>query len=471
MTQTAGTGIIDELREAFKGDVFGPGDPGYDDARRVWNAAHDRRPTVVARCESTEDVRTAIGFATRHGLEIAVRGGAHSVAGDSAIDDGLVIDLSKLNEVTVDAQAKRARIGGGALLRDLDAATQEYGLAVPAGMVSHTGVGGLTLGGGMGWLTRLHGLSIDNLVSAQLVTADGRVLRAAEDENPDLFWAIRGGGGNFGVVTEFEFRLHEVGPIVHHGMLFWDQAQGPEVFKLARELFAELPREINVAIAGLNAPPAPFVPEHLHFQLGYALLVNGFGSAEQHAELMERLRTALPPLFEFATPMPYTAVQQLIDEANDWGKYNYEKGAYLEELTDDVIAVITEHLPRKQSPMSINLYYRLDNAYSEVADDATAFSGGRSPRFATFIVGVCPVPELLPAEREWARSFWSALVPHSLGIGSYVNSMGEIEDDRVRASYGAKYQRLARVKAAYDPDNLIHRNANIRPAGIDSRLL
>ncbi len=222
MTQTAGTGTIDELRAAFKGEVFGPGDPGYDDARRVWNAVYDRRPAVVARCESTEDVQTAIGFATEHGLEIAVRGGAHSVAGDSA------------------------------------------------------------LGGGMGWLTRLHGLSIDNLVSAQLVTADGRVLRAAEDENPDLFWAIRGGGGNFGVVTEFEFRLHEVGPIVHHGMLFWDQAQGPEVFKLARE---------------------------------------------QHAELMERLRTALPPLFEFATPMPYTAVQQLIDEANGWGKYNYEKGA------------------------------------------------------------------------------------------------------------------------------------------------
>lgn len=463
MTQTAGIGV-EELRTAITGPVIGPDDAEYDDARRVWNAAIDRRPVVVARCQSPEDVSAAIGYALRNRLEIAVRGGAHSISGASAVDDGLVIDLSLMNQVTVDPETKRARVGGGALLGDLDAATQAHGLAVPAGMVSHTGVGGLTLGGGMGWLTRQAGLSIDNLVSVQLVTADGQVRRAADDENPDLFWAVRGGGGNFGVVTEFEFRLAEVGPIVQFGMVFWDQAQGTEVFKLAREVFADLPREVNIVMAALNAPPAPFVPEHLHFKPGYALMVTGFGSAERHAEVLDRLRTALPPQFEFATPMPYVAVQQLIDVPNAWGAYVYEKGCYLEDLTDEAIAVITEHVPRKQSPMSVTMFYRLDHAYTEVDDEATAFSGGRSPRYAAFMIAVCPVPELMAAERAWSRSFWEALLPHAIGIGSYVNAMGEVEDDRVRASYGAKYERLAAIKGRYDPDNVFHRNANIKPA-------
>ncbi|HET6296761.1 MAG TPA: FAD-binding oxidoreductase [Kribbella sp.] len=464
MTQTAGTGIIDELRTTFGGTVFGPADEGYDDARRVWNAEIDRRPAVLARVQDAEDVRAAIAFAVRHDLEIAVRGGAHSVAGDSAVDDGLVIDLSRLNQVTVDPAAKTARVGGGALLADLDAATQAHGLAVPAGMVSHTGVGGLTLGGGMGWLTRLHGLSIDNLVSAEVVVADGRIVRTSEDENADLFWALRGGGGNFGVVTEFEFRLHEVGPIAHYGMLFWEPAHGAEVLELAREVIPSLPPEINVVVGGLNAPPAPFVPEHLHFQPGYALIVTGFGSAEQHAEVLDKLRAALPPQVDFAAPMPYTAVQQLIDEPTAWGAYTYEKGAYLEDLTDDAIAVITDYLGRKQSPLSLNLFYRLDNAYSAVDEDATAFSGGRSPRYASFIVGVSPTPDGIAGERAWARSYWNALVPHAIGTGSYVNSIGEVDDDRVKVSYGAKYDRLAKIKAEYDPGNIFHRNANIKPA-------
>jgi FAD/FMN-containing dehydrogenase len=463
VTQTAGSGI-DELRTAIGGAVLGPGDAGYDDARRVWNADHDRRPAVIARCQSPADVAEAIAFARKHDLEIAVRGGAHSVAGDSASDDGLVIDLSLLNQVTVDPAAKTARVGGGALLGDLDTATQAYGLAVPSGQVSHTGVGGLTLGGGVGWLSRQFGLTIDNLLSAKVVLADGRVVRAAADENADLFWALRGGGGNFGVVTEFEFRLHEVGPIVQHGMLFWELAQGTEVLELAREVIPASPREVTIVIASLNAPPAPFVPEHLHFQPGFALIVNGFGSSEQHAAVLEQLRTALPPAFEFAAPMPYTAIQQMIDEPTAWGAYNYEKGAYFDELTDEVVAVITEYVARKQSPMSLNLWHRLDNAYSEVDDDATAFSGGRSPRYATFIVGVAPTAELLSAERSWARSYWEALVPHAIGTGSYVNSIGETDPDRVVVSYGDKYARLARIKAEYDPDNVFHRNANIKPA-------
>jgi FAD binding domain/Berberine and berberine like len=430
----------------------------------VWNAGIDRRPAVIARCASPADVAAAVAFAAGHGLEIAVRGGAHSMSGAAVADGGLMIDLSRLNRVSVDPRAKRARAGGGALLAGLDAATQAHGLAVPAGHVSHTGVGGLTLGGGMGWLTRQAGLAIDNLASARLVTADGRIQRAAPEENPDLFWAIRGGGGNFGVVTEFEFRLHQVGPIVQAGLLFWDLEQGPGVLRLAREIIAELPRELNIIIAGLNAPPAPFVPGQHHHQPGYALVVAGFGPAGQHEQVLARIRQALPPLWEFATPMPYVALQQLLDEANPWGCHTYDRGTYLEDLSDGAIEVVTGHLPRKNSPLSALLFYRLDQAYSQVGEDDTAFSGGRSPRFAVFIVAVCPTPQLLAADRAWVRSFWEALRPHSPGAGSYVNAI-ELEGDRVRAAYGpAKYQRLATIKKKHDPRNLFHHNANIQPA-------
>jgi hypothetical protein len=458
-------GSIGALRAAMSGPVIGPADPDYDQARRVWNAGIDRHPAVIARCASPADVAAAVTFAADHGLEITVRGGAHSMSGASVADRGLMIDLSQLNQVSVDPQARRARVGGGALLADLDAATQAHGLAVPAGVVSHTGVGGLTLGGGMGWLTRQAGLSIDNLASAQVVTADRQIRRAAADENPDLFWAIRGGGGNFGVVTEFEFRLHQVGPVVQAGLLFWDLKQGPDVLRLAREIIATLPRELNIIIAGLNAPPAPFAPEQHHHRPGYALVVAGFGSAGQHHQVMTRIRQALPPLWEFTTPMPYVALQQLLDEANAWGFHTYDKGTYLEDLSDQAIEIVAEHLPRKSSPLSALLFYRLDEAYSQAREDDTAFSGGRSPRFAVFIVAVCPTPELLAADRAWARSFWQALRPHSLGAGSYVNATTDFDDDRVRAAYGpAKYQRLAAIKKKYDPQNLFHHNANIQPA-------
>jgi hypothetical protein len=464
MTQ-AMRGSIDALRAAMTGPVIGPAEEDYDEARRVWNADIDRRPALIARCTSAADVAAAVAFAATNGLEITVRGGAHSMSGASVADGGLMIDLSQLNQVSVDSQAKRARAGGGVLLADLDAATQAHGLAVPAGVVSHTGVGGLTLGGGMGWLTRQAGLSIDNLASAQVVTADGQIQRAAADENPDLFWAIRGGGGNFGVVTEFEFRLHKAGPVVQVGLLFWDLEQGPGVLRLAREVIAALPRELNIIVAGLNAPPAPFVPEQHHHQPGYALTIAGFGSAGQHHQVMTRIRQALPPLWEFTTPMPYVALQQMLDEANAWGFHTYDKGTYLEDLSDAAIEVIADHLPRKTSPLSVLLFYRLDQAYSQAGEDDTAFSGGRSPRFAVFIVAVCPTPGILAADRAWVRSLWQALLPHSLGAGSYVNAMTEFDDDRVRAAYGpAKYERLAAIKKKYDPQNLFHHNANIQPA-------
>jgi FAD/FMN-containing dehydrogenase len=434
----------------------------------VWNAEIDHRPSVIARCASAADVVAAIGFAREHRLEVSVRGGAHNPAGTAVCDDGLMVDLSRLNAVTVDPAARRARAGGGALLADLDAATLAHGLAVPAGLISHTGVGGLTLGGGMGWLTRKFGLSIDNLVSAEVVTADGRVLRAAADENPDLFWAIRGGGGNFGVVTSFEFALHELDPMVQFGLFFWSLDQGAEALRLAREITAAMPGDINAVVAAVNAPPAPFVPQKHHLAPGYALLLTGFGSGPEHAQLVTQIRKSLPPLFDLVTPMPYVELQKILDEANAWGFYGYEKGTYVADLSDAVIEVVTEQVPHKNSPMSALLFYRLDGAYCRVGDDETAFSGGRSPRYGTFMSGLAPDADLLAADRAWARGVWEALRPHAIGSGDgYINSMTDLDPsaDRIQGSYGtAKYERLAKIKGEYDPGNVFHGNANIRPA-------
>ena len=465
MTQAV-SGGIEELRAAMDGPVIAPGDSDFDERRRVFNADIDRRPSVIARCASTADVVAAIGFAREHRLEISVRGGAHNTAGTAVCDDGLMVDLSLLNAVTVDPTARRARVGGGALLADMDAATQAQGLAVPAGLVSHTGVGGLTLGGGMGWLTRKFGLSIDNLVSAEVVTADGRVLRAAEDDEPDLFWAIRGGGGNFGVVTSFEFRLHEVDPMVQFGLFFWSLDQGPEALRLVREITAAMPPDINAVFGGLNAPPAPFVPEQHHFAPGYVLLLTGFDSAQEHAQLVTQIRESVPALFDLVTPMPYVELQKLLDEGFAFGLYGYEKGTYTKDMPDSVIEVVTEHVPRRKSPMSALLVYRLDGAYSLVGDDETAFSGGRSPRYGFFIIGYAPDADLLAADRSWVRNLWEALRPHAISGGDgYVNATVDYQNDRVRGSYGtAKYARLARIKAVYDPDNAFRNNANIRPA-------
>ena len=323
-------------------------------------------------------------------------------------------------------------------------------------------MGGLTLGGGIGYLTRKYGFTIDNLVSAEVVTADGQIRRASQAENPDLFWAIRGGGGNFGVVTEFEFALHPVGPIVQVALLFWDLDQGGDVLRLGRELGRSLPDEINVVIGGLNAPPAPFVPPEHHLKAGYALLVVGFGAPEEHEGVVKQICGALPPLWDFVTPMPYLELNQMLDEDNRWGQYDYEKGGQIAEITDEVIEAVTHHFPHKQSPGSVVLFYRVDGAYSTVRDDETAFGGDRSPGWYVFNVAVCPTAEMLPAEREWVRGLYSALAPHMV-TRTYVNILEEDHSD-VAAAYGAeKYKRLARIKGVYDPNNVFRRNANIKP--------
>jgi FAD/FMN-containing dehydrogenase len=464
MTTIARQGL-DGLRSRLSGRVITSADGDYDRARSVWNGAIDARPAVIARCAGPGDVAAAVRFAQDAGLEISVRGGGHSFAGAAVGDGGLTIDLSGISQVTVDPGARIARAGGGATLAQLDAATQEHGLATPGGTISHTGVGGLTLGGGFGWLTPQYGLSCDNLLSAQVVTAAGEVLRASDQEHPDLFWALRGGGGNFGVVTEFEFRLHPVG-LAQLGLFFWDAADGAAALALAQQVTADLPPRMGALIFGGNAPAAPFVPSEHHFRPGYGLIVAAFGADPEHARLAGQIRSALPPLIEFTAPIPYTGLQQILDEAAPWGILAYQKALYLDALTPEVISIITAQLSRRQSPMSNLLAVPLGGAFCQVPDQATAFGGTRAPCLVVTAAAFAPEPALLAADRDWARQLWAGLLPHAQGPGSYVNVMTEYDADRVRASYGpAKYQRLAQIKAAYDPSNVFHRNANISPAG------
>ena len=459
---------VTALRSSFDGSVLIAGDEGYDQARKVWNEEIDRRPAVIAQCAGADDVSRALGFAAENDLELSVRGGSHGIAGAAVVDDGLMIDLSQINHVVVDPNARTARVGGGALLSQLVEAAQEHGLATPVGAVGHTGVGGLTLGGGMGWLSRKHGLSIDNLLGCDVVTADGQLLQVDEDNHPELFWALKGGGGNFGVVTEFRFALHPVGPMIQFGLLHWPLEQGASALRRIGDVADELPAETSIIFGVVNAPPAPFVPEPLHLAPGYVAIVVGFGTEEEHQGVVAQLREVEPQI-EFVSPMPYTVLQSLLDEANGWGQYDYDKGLYLEHLTDESIAVLTEHAPQKESAGSVVLFYRLDGAYSAVPDDATAFSGGRSPRYAGFIIAVCPTLEVLEHDRAWVRGLHAALEPFAIPAEVYVNAISDtsLDESRVRAAYGkAKYDRLAEVKQTYDPQNRFRRNANIRPTAV-----
>ncbi len=457
---------LEALRMVLAGKVITPDDADYDTARIQWNNDIDRRPVAVARCLSPADIAAALTFAREQALEISVRGGGHAFSGAAVCDGGLMIDLSAMRRISIYAGARLAQVQGGATVAELDAATQVHGSAVPTGVISHTGIGGLTVGGGIGWLTHKAGLTIDSLVSADVVLADGRYLHASRDEHADLFWALRGGGGNFGVVTTFEFQLQPVGPEVHLGLFFWGMDDGERVMRLAREVVPALPPEAGAQIAiGLNAPPAPFVPPQHHFTPGYLLMVVGFSSAAEHARLVAPIREALPPLFELVTPIPYVALQRTLDETAPWGLLGYQEVIYLEELTEDVISVMVDHMPRKVSPMSFCMIFRLDGAYSAIGDDETSFGGRRAPRYVVNIAGIGATPEVLNADRAWVQSLWKALRPFARDSGGYVNSMTDDDEDRVRASYGpTKYARLARIKAKYDPDNVFHLNANIKPA-------
>jgi FAD/FMN-containing dehydrogenase len=452
------------LRQALEGAVSLPGSTGYDESVRIWNAAIERRPAIVASCTSATDVASALEFARSERLEVSVRGGAHNYAGYALCDGGLMIDLTPMKSVSVDPETRRARCGGGTTWGEIDAATQEHGLAVPGGFISHTGIAGLTLGGGFGWLSRMAGLSSDNLVSAEVVTADGRILRASGETDADLLWAIRGGGGNFGVVTEFEFGLHRVGPMVHLGLFLFAPADGEALFRFARGYVRDQPDDCGLFLAGLSIPPAPFVPEELHFRPAFALIVVGFADEAAHAAMIAPVLEELTPIVQLVTPMPYVALQQMFDESAPWGLFSYEKAIYAEELTDGIISAIVEHQARKSSPLSFTPIFVLGGAYQRASSEATAFGGSRDVAYVINVSGTSPTPEGFEAERAWVRDYWSALVPHAVGVGSYVNFMSEFEEDRVRSAYGAKYDRLQQIKSRYDPDNVFHLNANITPA-------
>ena len=465
MTRTIDRDVT-TLRATTAGTVLLPGDDGYDDARSVWNGDIDRRPAVIVRCTGPDDVAAALQHAQEEGLEVAVRGGGHGYWGAAVPEGGLMIDLSPIHHVVVDPGAQRVRVGGGATLGEMDAATQEHGLAVPAGTVSHTGVGGLTLGGGWGWLSRVHGLTIDNLESAQVVLADGRFVRASADSHPELFWALRGGGGNFGVVTEFEFRLHPVGPLVQFAMLFVEQDRAADALRAARDVPGRIARSVSPGIACVTAPPAPFVPPEHHFAPVVAMILIGFGSVEEHAAAVATARAELRPLFEVVTPMPYVALQQMLDEGAAWGTRAYTKGLYLDEFPDEAVETLAARLPGRRSPHSQVLVFPFGGgAIADVADDATAFGGSRSMRFVIAIECMAGDGETFAHDRQWVRDTWNALRPRAVHGGAYVNLMAEFEGDSLRDTYGAaKFDRLRAVKAEYDPGNVFRHNANIPPA-------
>jgi FAD/FMN-containing dehydrogenase len=454
---------MSELEVSAASVVGRPGEDSYLEAVNIWNAAIQRRPSVVVRCGAAEDVVAALAHARSAGLEVSVRGGGHNYSGAALTDGGLMIDLTPMKAVTVDAPGRRVTCGGGTTWGELDAATQEHGLAVTGGFISHTGVAGLTLGGGFGWLTKCAGLSCDNLVAARVVTADGRILRASADENTDLLWAIRGGGGNFGVVTDFEFALHPIGPMVHLAVYLFEPADGGDMFRFARDYVRTLPPTCTAFLAGLNAPPAPFVPPELHFTPKFGLLVAGFGSPEEHAAAISPITATLTPVVAMVTPIPYVALQSMFDESAPWGLHNYEKSVYLDDLSDDAIEVILEHQARKASPLSFVPIFVMDGAYLSAHPESNAFGGRRDVGYVVNISATSLTPEGFDAEREWSRNYWSALVPHARGVGGYVNFMSELDETRLRNTYGDKFPRLQQIKSTYDPDNVFHLNANIPP--------
>jgi hypothetical protein len=448
---------------AFEGQLIGPDDANYDEARKVYNAMIDRRPAVIARCASTADVAKVIAFARAQDLPLAVRGGGHNGAGLGTVDDGIVIDLSLLRDIEVDPEARTVRVGGGATLGELDAATGEHGLATPSGIIATTGVGGITLGGGLGHLTRKFGLAIDNLLSAELVLANGVAVHASAEENPDLFWAIRGGGGNFGVVTSFTFRLHEVG-IVVAGPTLWALEHSTEVMKVYRDFIGKAPRELGGFFAFLSVPPGPPFPEELHLRKVCGVVWCYVGSEEDAAAAMAPMLDALPaPLLHGPMAMPHATFNGAFDGVYPPGQNWYWRADFMKELSDEAIAAHAKYgaeMPTWQSTMHL---YPIDGAVHDVGPTDTAWNY-RDVAFSAVYAGVDPEAANIPAIRDWAVDYSNAVHPYSAG-GAYLNMVMDEGQERVRASYRDNYDRLAQVKAKYDPDNLFRINQNIEPAG------
>jgi len=467
MTQVAGglsESSIESIRQSFKGDLIVPGDAGYDEARKVWNGAIDKHPRLIARCTSTADVVAAVNFARDQDTVFSVRGGGHSFAGNSVCDDGLVIDLGGLKQINVDAAAKTATAGGGVVWGELDAATQAHGLAVTGGHVTHTGIGGLTTGSGIGHLMRKLGLVSDNLLAAEVVLADGRVVRASATENEDLFWGIRGGGGNFGVVTSFTYRLHDLAGPLLAGLVFYDARQGKELLELYREWADTLPDEITTVVGYLCAPPFPFVPPEVVGQAGYAVVLVCQGSHDVAQKAIQPIRDFGPPLFEMIAPMPYVAVQQLFDPALPPGTKAYIKSHDRTGYTDAAIETIVANCARMKPGHSQILLFQLGGAVGRLPDDATAFAS-RSARYLDAFIAIWEDEAEKDELIAWSRRFFEEMKPHSRATSNLQFTGDDETPDAVAQAYGpAKFARLQAVKAKYDPQNLFRLNQNVRPA-------
>jgi FAD/FMN-containing dehydrogenase len=456
-----GEATVRELGDALRGGLVLPGEGAYDEARKVWNGMIDRRPAMIAQCTGTSDVIAAVGFARSEGLTVAVRGGGHNVAGNATCDGGLVIDLSPMNGVRVDPETRTVRAQAGLTWGELDSETQAFGLATTGGLVTSTGIAGFTLGGGIGWLMRKHGLACDNLISADLVSADGQTLRASENENPELLWGLRGGGGNFGVVTEFEFRLHPVSQ-VFGGLVAWPAQAGRDVLRFWRELVKGTPDELCTMAAFLYAPPEPFVPPEV---VGAPI----FGIACLHLDPEGRAEDDLQPLRDLSPavdvlgPMPYQAVQGMFDAGAPRGSRNYWRSGYVDELTDEAIEAIVAHADGVPAPLGQLHVHQLGGQMSRVPGGSTAF-GNRDAGFLVNYVGLWQDPAQDEDNTNWVRAASAAIEPYGTGA-RYVNFLADEGEAGVRSAYEAEtFTRLQSLKSRYDPTNFFHLNQNIKPA-------
>jgi FAD/FMN-containing dehydrogenase len=455
---------IDAFRAEFRGELIRPGDETYDTARRVFNAMIDRRPALIARPTGAVDVIAAVKLARESGLPLAVRCGGHSVAGSSVCDDGLVIDLSRMKGVRVDPAARTARANAGVLWGEFDRETQLCGLATPGGRVTTTGLGGFTLGGGYGWISPRFGLTCDNLLAADVVTADGRLVTASERENADLFWGLRGAGSNFGVVTSYEYRLHPLGPLVVGGLLLHPIERGPEVARGYRDYMEAAPDELATAMAVLMAPPAPFVPPSLQGKPILGLIVLYAGAVEEAEAVVAPLRRLGPPAVDLVQPLPYTAFQALLDHSAPWGLHDYSRALHLQGLSDGAIDTVLEYGAEitATSPWSQMILFRHGGAVSRVPDEATAFSH-RGAAYMAHPIAAWQDPTDADRHLDWIRCFSAAMEPFATG-GVYLNLEADEGADRVRANVGAeKYAKLSALKATWDPQNLFRMNQNIQP--------
>ena len=447
------------LAELLRGQVIGEHDAGYDDARTLYNAMIDKRPRMIARCVDAGDVIAAVGYARENGVEVAVRCGSHNGAGLGSVDDGLVIDLSAMRGVRVDPERRTAEVLGGSLLSDVDHATHAFGLAAPFGIIGTTGVGGLTLGGGIGHLTRKLGLSIDSLISADVVLADGSFVTASEDQHEDLFWALRGGGGNFGVVTAFTFRLSPVSTVVGGPTLFAFE-RSAEVLRWYRDFLPNAPEDLNGFFAFLTVPPAPPFPEELHLKKVCGVVWCYAGPPQDADEAFKPVRELHPDL-DGIGPMPLPVLQSMFDGLYPHGDQWYWRADFVKEISDEAVEAHVEHASRLPTWKSTMHLYPIDGAASRVGGDATPWAY-RDAKWGQVIVGVDPDPANAPALKQWTVDYFDALHPHSMG-GAYVNMMMDEGQERVQASYGGNYERLKQIKRTYDPNNLFHVNQNIEP--------